>query len=97
MALAALEGEAMNDFINKYEAMAILCINCKHRHDCNDEMPCRERDLLLDAAVDAVPVVRCKDCKWYDRTECCNCKYMNDFVEDNDYCSFGERKDCEIK
>lgn len=42
---------------------------------------------------DAVEIVRCKDCKWFDRTECCNCKYMNDFVGENDYCSFAERKE----
>lgn len=34
--------------------------------------------------VDAVPVVRCGDCKYYD--ECVN------FLFDDDYCSRGERK-----
>ena len=36
--------------------------------------------------IDAVPVVRCKDCKWWD--EC-------DELDENGYCHHGERKDDE--
>ena len=42
--------------------------------------------------VDAVPVVRCKDCKW--RTGAAfwtPCKYMP--TTDDWYCGFGERRD----
>lgn len=44
--------------------------------------------------VDAVPVVRCKDCKHYDNYigDCMEC---DRFVCDDDYCSFGELKDGE--
>lgn len=37
--------------------------------------------------VDAVQVVRCKDCKFYDDCE--------NFLFDDDYCSSGERKETE--
>lgn len=54
----------------------------------------------LAPTVDAVPVVRCKDCKHY-------CSFYNECseehnhyteegfreVHDNDFCSYGERKD----
>lgn len=46
--------------------------------------------------VDAVPVVRCKDCKWYDTPKnfkkpyCMRGAYVK--VNADDYCSKGERK-----
>lgn len=50
--------------------------------------------------VDAVEVVRCKDCKHYNTTmnecESLNFWYSEDGclpVEDDDFCSYGERKD----
>ena len=57
----------------------------------------------LEAAptVDAVEVVRCKDCMykdiWYEidelgaRVNICGCSGLY-IVEDNDFCSYGERK-----
>lgn len=51
--------------------------------------------------VDAVPVVRCKDCKWFRSgvnmfgsriTNCDLLCIMNDCAE-NSYCCWGERKD----
>ena len=45
--------------------------------------------------VDAVPVVRCKDCKWY-RTDggrgCCGWRNIDDDLSENFYCADGERK-----
>lgn len=57
-------------------------------------------DIEETPAVDAVPVVRCKDCKYWeigkDYEPYCNHwgNMMADTVED-DFCSFGERKDNE--
>lgn len=43
------------------------------------------QDWLNNApTVDAVQVVRCKDCKFYDECE--------NFLFDDDYCSSGERR-----
>ena len=52
--------------------------------------------LILQEAptVDAVEVVRCKDCKHYDEADSFNCKFA--FMKlrmPDDFCSFGERKD----
>lgn len=41
-------------------------------------------------AVDAVPVVRCKDCKRYSGHR--YCWYLAADVMDDDFCSYGERK-----
>lgn len=44
--------------------------------------------------VDAVEVVRCKDCKWYDGAECCerNGIFVG-FVADKFFCYDGDRKE----
>ena len=45
-------------------------------------------------SADVVEVVRCKDCKWFNRFGCA--VEIVDFTDrptENDYCSFGERKD----
>lgn len=50
-------------------------------------------DSMADKTVDAVPVVRCKDCKWY-RTDggYCGWRDMGDDLSENFYCADGERK-----
>lgn len=45
--------------------------------------------------VDAVPVVRCKDCKWYridGGHSNCGWRNMDDDFSENFYCADGERK-----
>jgi hypothetical protein len=42
--------------------------------------------------VDAVDVIRCKDCKAYDK-EGYYCEAMGFTCEADDFCSYGERKD----
>ncbi len=50
--------------------------------------------------IDAVPVVRCKDCQYYEREECV-CPYMamsdsaHYYPDPDDFCSYGVRKDGE--
>jgi hypothetical protein len=51
-------------------------------------------DIDEQPTIDAVPVVRCKDCKWFNRFGCA--VEIVDFTDrptENDYCSFGERED----
>lgn len=48
-------------------------------------------------AIDAVPVVRCKDYTYMEDAYACNgfliCPASNMEITDNDFCSYGERKD----
>ena len=46
-------------------------------------------DIESTPTVDAVEVVRCKDCKWY---KCDGCFFSTSEVEENDFCSYGEKK-----
>ena len=44
--------------------------------------------------LDAVPVVRCKDCRWFENDGYhTNCQIMRFCVEAKDYCSRGERRE----
>lgn len=44
--------------------------------------------------VDAVPVIRCKDCKWFGKIGCAvNIVDESDEPKENDYCSWAERKE----
>lgn len=57
-------------------------------------------DALQDAqAVDALPVVRCQNCKYYalwaDGRSMNRCDKHECTMYDDDFCSYGERKDGE--
>ena len=80
-----------------------FCASCKSYHG----KKCRACgigdaiDMIEDApAADVAPVVRCKDCCWRGREECsmfyrCECGEQSTWETDNDFCSYGERKDNE--
>ena len=66
--------------------------------------PGKARKLIEDApSVEAVEIVRCRDCKYYydygvNRDYCCNRSKYGKQVFDvkfkaDDFCSYGERKD----
>ena len=48
--------------------------------------------LIQMPPVDAVEVVRCRDCKHYDNGFCVGYHAHHDIMPD-DFCSYGERKD----
>lgn len=43
--------------------------------------------------VDAVPVIRCVDCKWYEFDRKLHCGLPHGVRSKNDYCSDAERKE----
>ena len=49
--------------------------------------------------VDAAPVIRCKDCKYYDNEDYGEptryCTWHESVVNADDYCSYGEREESE--
>ena len=52
----------------------------------------RVKDIIkAQPSADVVEVVRCKDCKHWTGIECTARDI--DVVDDDDYCSYGERKD----
>lgn len=64
----------------------------------DDEELCDKCEVALSRLSGyAVPVVRCKDCKHYNRGECYHPRHERHLQsicqEDDDFCSYGERKD----
>lgn len=55
-------------------------------------------ELLALPTADVVEVVRCKDCKFRGTDDCSNSYYLEcegayvDPMEDDDFCSYGERR-----
>lgn len=68
-------------------------------------LPIHFKEMVIDEmpTMDAVPVVRCGECKWFDISEpsgtvepigyICHRKYI--FVESDDFCKRGERRENE--
>ena len=54
---------------------------------------------LIDDAttVDAVPVVRCRECKWWQEDDdighCDNPDGLDNYAKPDDFCSYGEQKE----
>ena len=82
----------MSEYIKKEDAIASI-----QAHDPVPEARGGREwaEYLLEdvMSADVVEVVRCKDCKWWDGIECQTRDI--DVVDDDDYCSYGEREDGE--
>jgi len=62
-----------------------------------DKMQCGEIKRMVERyTIDAVPVIRCKDCKWYYRGGA-TCMYWDgeNNMRGDDYCSQAERRNDE--
>jgi hypothetical protein len=73
------------------DANEILKFDHQHYDYMSDEFYVLVRDIENAPTVDAVEVVRCKDCEYYNGEY----KYcVNDiFAKPNGYCSYGKRKE----
>ena len=55
--------------------------------------------IVVDSAptIDAVPVVRCRECKWWQEDDdighCDNPDGLDNYAKPDDFCSYGERKE----
>ena len=72
--------------------------------DCPLDMSAIETEIEAMPSADVVPVVRCKDCKWYganpydwENEDEMFCKFWIDYLPTNadDFCSYGERKEAD--
>ena len=93
---------ATHDLITKYRAKNVVCRFCNEH--CGDE-PCEPSEckwmIAIDAehSVNAVEVVRCKDCKHWlkDFVGCTEhigrCEWAGYMVGANGFCNYGERRE----
>ena len=74
---------------------AEVCADCVCRDKCDRQAYCWAKEMKT---VDAVPVVRCKDCFYHDYAKANEkgfliCPASGMEITDYDYCSYGERKE----
>lgn len=94
-------------YIKNETAMDIICSICERAYPGTDCEPadCEWMKMLAEKSVDAAPVVRCKDCKYYRRSElhprirfCYRLRYPTENISvgynfaDDGFCSYGERR-----
>lgn len=86
----------MKEYIDREALLKRLC----------DGDPSKMEDYYYNAiaeapAADVVEVVRCKDCQWWEARSCNSfigrCEnplngLVSEYTDDEDYCSYGERK-----
>ena len=67
----------------------------------NDEIVHYKSNDGVNVIIERTELVRCKDCKWCEERRTANylpfyyCLRIDSSVKDDDYCSYGERKDDE--
>ena len=72
---------------------ADLCATCGEHHTAEDVI------MMIKTAptVDAVPVVRCRECKWWQEDDdighCDNPDGLDNYAKPDDFCSYGDRKE----
>ncbi len=68
------------------------------RYNRQDKESIFPKEIKESPAVDAVEIIRCKDCKYYCRMryalddDTYTCRFRRGRVNPNDFCSYGERK-----
>ena len=91
-----------NDLIRIEDAIKVLCRKTCHPGIACPDIYCKEMwDEFEDVErVDAVPVVRCKDCRCWQKSSLFSghmvCRYVVDCSvvrREDDFCSRGERKE----
>lgn len=91
-------------YIKNETAVDIICSICDKMYPGMDCEPadCEWMKMLAEEAVDAVPVVRCKDCKyfdsddnWLDGWEYCKKNCID--VSEDWFCKSGIRKEDKAK
>ena len=85
-----IDADALKESIHAHDYVLKDCLNSTDKGmftvgimQAIDEQP----------TVDAMPVVRCKDCKWYEFDRKMHCGLPHGVRSKDDYCSDAERKE----
>lgn len=69
-------------------------------NECDLKLVANIIEMIQEApTIDAVPVVRCGECRYWDEDGRCEPPkngLIREYTEPNDFCSYGERRDEEI-
>ena len=89
-----IDANALVDWLTKHTGFRGNCEDCTEI-DCLDCIV--ENAIKNTPTVDAVEVVRCKDCNYFGGHGMCYCHAADEhgtpiFVREDDFCSYGERR-----
>lgn len=86
----------MPRLIDADELLEKICQLCGAECKAEDKEKCVEWDFANRAVnrIDAIELVRCKDCKWWNTDEIYKCVAYDAFwvIDADGYCAWGERK-----
>ena len=92
-----IDADAMKRVYQEVLCNHVACIDCSFFME--DEY-CKFETMLSEApTVDAVPVVRCRECKWWQEDDdighCDNPDGLDNYAKPDDFCSYGEKEGAE--
>ena len=82
--------------INREALLSFEKMDADLRATCGEHHTAEDVIMMIKTAptVDAVPVVRCRDCKWWheddDTGYCDNPDGLDNYAKPDDFCSYGE-------
>ena len=86
-----IDADAMKRVYQEVLCGHVACIDCSF---FMDDKYCRFETMLSEApTINAIPVVRCRDCRSYNKPKTGWCEVHLDREHMDDFCSYGERKE----
>ena len=86
-----IDADAMKRVYQEVLCGHVACIDCSF---FMDDKYCRFETMLSEApTINAIPVVRCRDCRSYNKPRTGWCEVHLDREHMDDFCSYGERKE----
>ena len=86
-----IDADAMKRVYQEVLCSHVACIDCSF---FMDDKYCRFETMLSEApTINAIPVVRCRDCRSYNKPKTGWCEVHLDREHMDDFCSYGERKE----
>lgn len=93
-----IDREALKDDLIEFTPYAV---DSKYRNQNNDIDMFTVMEVIDEQPIaDVAEVVKCKDCKYwaeineFEESECCHSMGLCDVAQPGDFCSYGERRDC---
>ena len=86
-----IDADAMKRVYQEVLCSHVACIDCSF---FMDDKYCRFETMLSEApTINAIPVVRCRECRSYNKPKTGWCEVHLGREHMDDFCSYGERKE----
>ena len=86
-----IDADAMKRVYQEVLCSHVACIDCSF---FMDDKYCRFETMLSEApTINAIPVVRCRECRSYNKPKTGWCEVHLECEHMDDFCSYGERKE----